>query len=333
MKVELKTTEADTLIDRCLDENRSFHVVAGAGLGKTASLIRTLEKVRDQKGALLRRNAQKVVCLTYTKRAVEVIRKRLRWDDLFIVSTLHSFLWGEIKRFSKDIQKALYDDVVPAHIAHALKDDDGGATKKAREAREKAEKLKAQRETLLKVTSFHYAESSYSDYAEGELGHDDVIAVAASLIRTRELLRRLIGQKYPYIFVDEAQDTHEEIVSALNVICVNAGLPLIGYFGDPMQQIYDKRAGRFEGPAGSLPIPKEENFRCSNEVVKLLNAFRGDLKQFAAGENSKIEGSVKIRCIAAEKPELPRNRYSPDQISRAIALLDKAYVGFRGKRT
>ncbi len=334
MKVGLKPTEADTLIDRCLSEKRSFHVIAGAGSGKTASLIRTLESVRDQKGASLRRNAQKVVCLTFTKRAVEVIRKRLRWDDLFVVSTLHSFLWGEINRFSKDIQKALYDDVVPGHIAHASKDDDGKTTKKAIEAREKVEKLEVQREALLKVPSFHYAEGSYSNYAEGELGHDDVIAVAASLIRTHELLRRLIGQKYPYIFVDEAQDTHEEVVSALNAICMNAGLPLIGYFGDPMQQIYDKRAGRFEGPTGSLLIPKKENFRCSTEVVKLLNAFRDDLQQFAAGDNSKIEGSVKIRCIATEKPELPRNRYSPDQISRATALLDKAVSdwGWEGQK-
>ncbi|TBY86118.1 UvrD-helicase domain-containing protein [Rhizobium leguminosarum] len=324
MKVELKPTEADALIDQCLSENRCFHVIAGAGSGKTASLIRTLESIRDQKGALLRRTGQRVVCLTFTKRAVEVIRKRLRWDDLFIVSTLHSFLWGEIGRFSKDIQKALYDDVVPTHIAHARKDDDGKATKKAAAAREKAEKLEIQREALLKVASFRYADGPYSNYVEGELGHDDVIAVAASLIRSRELLRRLIGQKYPYIFVDEAQDTHEEIVSALNTVCADAGLPLVGYFGDPMQQIYDKRAGSFEGPPNSLLIPKRENFRCSNEVVKLLNAFRDDLQQFPAGENSKIEGSIKIRCISTETPELPRGRYSPEQISRATALLDKA---------
>ena len=324
MTSKLKPTKADALIDECLSEDRCFHVIAGAGSGKTASLIRTLESIRDRKGTLLRRNGQKVVCLTFTKRAVEVIEKRLRWDDLFIVSTLHSFLWGEISRFSKDIQKALYDDVLPSYIVRARKDDDGKSTKKATEAREKAEKLEAERGSLLKTKTFRYGDGRYSNYEDGELGHDDVIAVAASLIQTRELLRRLIGQKYPYIFVDEAQDTHEEIVSALNAICAKGNLPLVGYFGDPMQQIYDKRAGSFKGPPSSLLIPKEENFRCSNEVVRLLNAFRSDLRQFSAGDNSEINGSVKICCLAAEKPTLPRSRYSTDQMERAAGLLDKA---------
>jgi DNA helicase-2/ATP-dependent DNA helicase PcrA len=324
--MELKSTEADRLIDECLKEDRCFHVIAGAGSGKTASLVRTLETIRDQKGRALRRNGQKVVCLTFTKRAVEVIQKRLRWDDLFIVSTLHSFLWGEISKFSKDIRKTLFDDILPDLIMAARRDDDGRQTKKAMSAREKAAKLEAQRETLPHVVSFRYEDSPYSDYEKGELGHEDVIRVAASLIKSHELLRRLLGHKYPYIFVDEAQDTHEEIVMALNAVCANKGLPLIGYFGDPMQQIYDKRAGNFEGPPGSLLIPKNENFRCSNQVVKLLNAFRKDLQQFPAGENSGIEGSVRIRCIDAEKPELPRNRYSIEQINRATELLDKVVL-------
>ncbi|MHC1763369.1 MAG: UvrD-helicase domain-containing protein [Verrucomicrobiia bacterium] len=334
MKLQLKLTEADTLIDKCLSENRCFHVIAGAGSGKTASLIRTLESIRDQKGALLRRTGQKVVCLTFTKRAVEVVRQRLRWDDLFVVSTLHSFLWGEISRFSKDIQKTLYDEVLPSQIAHAREQDDGKTTKKATEARQKAEKLVSNREALLRVPAFRYADGSYSDFANGELGHDDVITVAASLIRSHDLLRRLIGQKYPYILVDEAQDTHEEIVSALNLVCINAGLPLVGYFGDPMQQIYDKRAGSFQGPPGSLLITKEENFRSSNAVVNFLNAFRTDLRQFPAGDNKDKEGSVKIRCIQTEEPELPRKRYSPNQLFRATALLDKAVVewGWEGKK-
>lgn len=320
----LKITDADLSIDSCINQERCFHLIAGAGSGKTASLVRTLEVIRDQRGALLRRNGQKIVCLTFTKRAVEVIRKRLHWDELFVVSTLHSFLWGEIGRFSRDIQKALYDAVLPMHIAHARKDDDGKATKKAIAAREKAAKLELQREALLNIDKFRYADGAYSNYSEGELGHDDVVAVAASLIQSHEILRRLIGQKYPYIFVDEAQDTQQEIVFALNSICAEPGLPIVGYFGDPMQQIYDKRAGAFEGPTSSVLIHKEENFRCSTEVIDLLNAFRDDLLQFAAGDNKNVKGSVKILCINAEDPELPRNRYSPDQINRALGLLDIA---------
>lgn len=324
MKKALKLTKADGQIDECLAEGRCFQVIAGAGAGKTESLVRTLEVIRDSKGTGLRKSAQKVICLTFTKRAVEVVQKRLRWDDLFIVSTLHRFLWGEVSRFSKDIRSVLHDEVIPAHIEKARGDDNGGGSKKATAAREKVRRLEAERATLSEVAGFTYADGPYSNYPRGEIGHDDVIAVATALIRSRELLRRLVGQKYPYIVVDEAQDTHPEIVSALNEICGQEGLPLVGYFGDPMQQIYDKRAGDFEGPAGSLSIPKEENFRCSVKVIDLLNAYREDLKQFPAGENANVEGSVIVRCIEAEEPEMARNRYSPAQVERAAARLDQA---------
>jgi DNA helicase-2/ATP-dependent DNA helicase PcrA len=323
MTAVLQRTKADELIDVCLAENRSFQVVAGAGAGKTESLVRTLEAIRDGKGAELRKAGQKVICLTYTKRAVEVIQKRLRWDDLFVVSTLHSFLWGEIARFSKDIRSALREEVIPAHISKA-QEDDKGSSKKAVAAREKVGRLQAELESITMVPSFKYADSPYSTYSKGELGHDDIIAVATALVRSREPLRRLVGQKYPYILVDEAQDTHPEIVAALNEICGQAGLPLVGYFGDPMQQIFDKRAGDFGGPAGAMDIAKEENFRCSVKVINLLNAYRKDLKQFPAGRNADVEGSVFVRCITAEKPELPRNRYSPDQSDRAAARLNQA---------
>lgn len=324
MSKTLTPTKADSLIEDCLAAERCFHMTAGAGAGKTESLVRTLEVIRDKSGPGLRKRGQKVICLTFTKRAVAVVEKRLRWDDLFVVSTLHSFLWGEVGQFSKDIRAVLHGTVIPAHIEKARADDNGGGSKKAIAAREKIARLEADLASLVDVPAFKYADSPYSNYSAGEIGHDDVIAVSAAMISSRELLRRLIGQKYPYIVVDEAQDTHPEIVAALNAICGQEGLPLVGYFGDPMQQIYDKRAGDFAGPAGSLPISKEENFRCSVKVIDLLNAYREDLKQYPAGKNVEIEGSVFIRCIEAETPEGERKRYSPAQVERASARLDDA---------
>jgi superfamily I DNA/RNA helicase len=162
-------------------------------------------------------------------------------------------------------------------------------------AREKVSALEQQLLDLAQVHSFTYIDSKFSNYSEGEIGHDDVIDIAAHLISTSPQLRRIIGQKYPYIFVDEAQDTHENVVDAFNMLCEGIGLPLVGYFGDPMQQIYDKRAGAFKGPSDSLRIAKEENFRCSREVIDLLNAFRKDIQQFPAGSNANTQGSVLVR--------------------------------------
>jgi DNA helicase II / ATP-dependent DNA helicase PcrA len=92
MSAKVKT-QADTDVHECLDAHRSFALVAGAGAGKTTSLIEALERVRDREGKLLRQNGQRIACITFTKRAVRVITTRLGFDDLYLVSTLHSFLW------------------------------------------------------------------------------------------------------------------------------------------------------------------------------------------------------------------------------------------------
>lgn len=45
---------------------------------------------------------------------MEVIKARLGFDDLYLVSTLHGFLWGEISRFHNDIREALRESRIPA---------------------------------------------------------------------------------------------------------------------------------------------------------------------------------------------------------------------------
>lgn len=288
------------------------------------SLITGLDFIRSRYGKLLKRDAKRVVCLTYTKRAVAVIESRLGWDELFIVSTLHSFLWGEIKRFTPDIRRVLQEIILPSQIEKAKADDDGGKSQKALTAREKIPILEENIKQLENIQKFQYNDSNFTNYTTGELGHNAIIEIAANLIGSNKILQSILGQKYPFIFVDEAQDTHDEVINALNVLCEKQGLPLVGYFGDPMQQIYDKRAGDFKGPPNSQLIPKEENFRCSVAVINLLNAFRDDIEQFPAGKNAEIEGSVVIRLINTEKAELPKNRYSPEQIDRALQKLDQS---------
>lgn len=325
MNAVLMLTQADEQVRECLAGSTSFAMIAGAGSGKTTSLLTALDHIRDTFGRRMRRDGQRAVCVTYTNRAVDVISSRLGWDDLFLVTTLHGFLWEEIKRFPKEIRKCLQDSIIPGVIEAKRHEDNGGNSKKAVAARQKIEALQGDLEALGQIDSFRYGNSNFSNYAAGELGHDDVIAVAAWMLEEFPRLRRVVGQKYPYIFVDEAQDTHESVVAALNRLCaVQGALPLVGYFGDPMQQIYDKRAGGFSGPDGARQITKVENFRCAPEVVRLLNALRADVQQVPAGGNANVEGSVCIRLIEAEAPGAPRGRYTQEQLQRASDSLDAA---------
>lgn len=312
------STQADEEVLKCLREKQSFAMIAGAGSGKTTSLVEALKALDRLEGRSMLRHGQKAICITYTNRATEVIRNRLRQNPLFVISTLHSFLWGEVGHFPKSIREALRRSIIPAHIAKQQGKDNGGKSKAALEARDKAKELE---QTLLQidtVETFYYGDDSlFSNFLEGEIGHDDLLSIASDLIRSSKPFRRVMAQKYPYWFVDEAQDTSPEIVTSLNELCNQSGLPIVGYFGDPMQQIYDTGTGNFAGPEHFKLITKEENFRCSPQVIKLLNAFRDDVQQIPAGSNALIEGSAAITLVKMETPELARGRYSDDQLERA----------------
>jgi len=317
-------TDADQKIADCLVEPRSFAVIAGAGSGKTSSLIEALELIGTTHGRELRKHGQRVACITYTKRAVQVISTRLGFDELFVVSTLHSFLWGEIKTFTHDIRNALRQSRIPQLIAKAEEKDNGGKSKEARKARERIATLNKDLETLDEVASFQYDDIVYGNYAKGKLSHDDVIEIASYLLTSKPIFRKAFGFRYPFIFVDEAQDTFPVVVQAFNTVAAGGGLPIVGYFGDPWQQIYDNRAGDFQPPVGGKIIEKAENFRCSERVITFLNSFREDVKQYPAGTNKGRQGSVKITLVEAENPEAPRRRYSEEQIDRSLQRMDRA---------
>lgn len=330
MVQRLEPTQADREIRECLEQAQSFSVIAGAGSGKTTSLVTALSFLRDTSGAKLRRNGQKIVCITYTNRATAVIEERLGFDDLYLVSTIHSFLWSAIQRFTKDIRDSLCNHIIPAHIEKYRERDNGGNSQAARRARERVAELENELTLLEQVTSFKYDESQYSNFSQGLIGHDDVIELAAYLISEKPLLQRGLGFQFPYLFVDEAQDTFDSVIHAFNQICAGEGLPIVGYFGDPMQQIYDNGSGVFEGPDGFRRIDKEENFRSATSIVTLTNKLRTDIQQRPTGENAANEGSVLLTLIEAESPAAPRGRYSAEQLDRALVKFDQAleFIGW-----
>jgi len=322
-------TKADIEVRARIDAHRSFALVAGAGSGKTTSLIDALAHVRAREGKQLRQNGQRIACVTYTKRAVEVIKTKLGFDELYLVSTVHSFLWEQMSRFHDDIRDALRLGRIPALIHKERKKDAGGSSRTAIDARAKVERLEKELAGLGSIPEFKYSDLKWGDYSTGRLGHDDIIEIAAYLFERNATFRRIVGLRFPYIFVDEAQDTSPGIVAGLNRVCEGEGLPIVGYFGDPWQQIYDGSIGNFIPPNDEEPITKIENFRSSKSVIRFLNAFRGDVEQYPAGKNEECEGSVIIRLVQAEIPELDKNRYSDLQIQRASLQLDAALADWK----
>src|SRR5471030_464588 len=86
---------------------KSFMLYAGAGSGKTKTLVSVLDTLRKNQGQVLSLSGKKVAVVTYTNAACEEIKERLKNDPIFQVSTIHSFSWELIKGFTFDIRSWL----------------------------------------------------------------------------------------------------------------------------------------------------------------------------------------------------------------------------------
>jgi len=94
----------DEQIYECLklESPKSFFLFAGAGSGKTRSLVNVLDKFKDEYGKRFRLERKKIAIITYTNAAANEIIHRLKHDSIFQVSTIHSFAWDIIKNFNHD---------------------------------------------------------------------------------------------------------------------------------------------------------------------------------------------------------------------------------------
>jgi DNA helicase-2/ATP-dependent DNA helicase PcrA len=273
-------TPADIELRNLLDGNylRCFVMVAGAGSGKTTSLVKALDHVVTKHGARLRSRTQNVACITYTEVAAKEIHADVGNSPLVVVATIHSFLWTLAKPFQKDIKKWVRHRLEKR--IQELKEKQENYSSRTRKTTIKKdtsdlEKLQTQLEQLNGVERYSYGTGS--DYARGLLGHEDIVTMVPELILDSNLLARIVASKYPYIFVDESQDTFPNVVEALKHVSTKAqGAVCLGFFGDPMQQIYQRGVGSISTGPGWDQIEKRENFRSSNKVLEVINQVRSE---------------------------------------------------------
>lgn len=95
----------DKILEECITKGsrKSFFLFAGAGSGKTYSLVVLLNKIRDKWGQKFKIENRHVAVITYTNAATDEINSRLNYSPLFHVSTIHSFVWNVIQSYQSDI--------------------------------------------------------------------------------------------------------------------------------------------------------------------------------------------------------------------------------------
>lgn len=321
-RIDAPDTDADREIRAILDFDHltGFTVNAGAGSGKTTSLVKALAHITKTRGSTLLTKTQRVACITYTEVAAREIHAELGNDPLASISTIHSFLWSLVQPFQTDIGAWVAsncDDHIEALIEKQQSYSAG--TKAATKAKDSAELDKWQRRkvAIANVSRWHYGIGS--DYAQGILGHTDILKMVPELIRTRELFARVVARRFPFIFVDESQDTFPEVVEALkHVRSVGDGNMCLGFFGDPMQQIYMQGVGSIATESGWRSVKKPENFRSSKRVLACVNVIRaeGDAVQQVSGlGDAQLDGEAYFFV-------LPADDYRSENLERVRAWLD-----------
>ncbi|GAB1856110.1 UvrD-helicase domain-containing protein [Flavobacteriaceae bacterium MHTCC 0001] len=273
--------EAIESIVENINNSKSFVLEAGAGSGKTYTLIQTINYLLESKSEHLHFKNQRIVCITYTNVAKNEIIERLENNPLIVVSTIHEFLWDCIKSFNKqlltefDAMNTSYYEEKPEKFTLGLID---------------------------RIQRVDYTDRTFSDFESGIVGHDDLITLAKRLFENYDLLSSIIASKYPYIFVDEYQDTAPETIHALldSLLSKNEGKLIIGFYGDSHQKIYNTGVGSLTSYVESNTIElveKTENYRSSISVITLLNKIRSNIQQTIPEGIEKTEGEVKfINC-------------------------------------
>lgn len=302
----------------CLDLNnpKSFFLFAGAGSGKTRSLVDVLKRFKESHAKQLQLNGQKVAIITYTNAASDEIKRRLEYDSTFIVSTIHSFAWELIQPFQADIKEWVRKETVKK-IEELHEQERKGRGGEASEKRKKNIDSKSKRiENLSIVKKFTYNPNGVNN-GKDSLNHAEVIKIVADFISYFPLMQKIIVQKYPILLIDESQDTKEGLIDAFfNLQQRFSDSFSLGLFGDTMQRIYmdgKKDLGRIIPPDWATPS-KEINYRCPIRIVKLINKIRISVdKQQQKPADTNPEGIVRLFIVDTN------NRVDKIEIENTIA--------------
>lgn len=250
--------EAEALVRRHLERNENFLLEAGAGAGKTYSLIETLRYLISARGSELKRSGQRIACLTYTNAATAVIASRIDSNPLVYIDTLHAFYWSAIRGF----QAVLRQKVATMPDWQERLVEAGGIGSRA-----------------IRYDLGHRRVRDDALY----LHHDDVLALVVELLPAAKFQDVLAGQ-YPFILIDEYQDTNADVMRAMKTnLFRRTGAPLIGLFGDHWQQIYEDTCGHVSDDQ-LREVGKRANFRSATAIVSALNAMRPELQQAVKDE-------------------------------------------------
>jgi DNA helicase-2/ATP-dependent DNA helicase PcrA len=289
-----------------LDDPKSFFLFAGAGAGKTRTLVNVLKSIKENHEKQLRFRRQKVAVITYTNNACDEIKHRLGDHNLFYVSTIHSYAWELIRHYTVDIKRWV-EQKLKLDIQDLEEKERNGRGGKASETRKlKIVSKKSKLSNLSNIKKFTYNPNG-DNFEKHSLNHTDVIGILADFLSTKTLIQRIMISSFPILLIDESQDTEKKLIDAFfEVQKQNNSSFSLGLIGDTMQRIYS--SGK-EGLGENLPSDwktpeKKMNHRSQDRIVQLINNIRKDVdNQSQVSRSDKKGGIVRLFLVDQDIPD------------------------------
>ena len=295
-------------------QNNFYKINAPAGSGKTYFISKTINDILNNEPFV------KILCITYTNRASQVMQERIVSPNVEI-STIHSFLNKFLKPFFRN-EKVIdyYLEIYKEEIETTLKEE----TKLNRYKERFQVEGEVSEETIKSnLYEIYYNERQYSSVLNGGLSHDDLLNFSFKLIDRFPKIGFKLREMYDYIFIDEVQDTNADILRFFYNSAKDSSTNVY-FLGDKMQEIYNKYDGSFETEFrefdGNLSKTFTTNYRSSEEIVDLLNNL--------------YQSSSRVKQVAykGKKGQFPKLVFT-DNIEKYLFDNREAYEKFYKLRT
>ena len=296
---------ADAKISECLnpDNPRSFFLFAGAGSGKTGSLVKALGTINASYGDRLRLRGQRVGVITYTNNACDEIKHRIKNDAFIYVSTIHSFVWDLICGFNHDIKQWLISELQTDIFELGSKSSRTG-TKAENDRINKIASKRERLKDLEKVRKFTYNPNT-NNTEHDSLNHTEVLQLGAYFLNDKPLMGNILIKKFPILLIDESQDTNKGLMEAfLAVQKEHKNDFSIGLFGDTMQRIYGDGKPDLDTtvPEDWEKPAKKMNHRSPARIIEFINKIRSEVDtQKQQARKDKEGGFVRLFIVKSSE--------------------------------
>ncbi len=310
----------DAEVQSCLsfDAPKSFFLFAGAGSGKTRSLVKAIDFLRSADDPRMKNRhwlqvrGKKVAVITFTNAARDEIIDRTKQDPLVVVNTIHSFSWLLIRDHQSDIRTWL-----KIELEEAIREmQQAQAARKRTDTKifadtERSIASKQERLKLLdEIPEFIYSPTG-DNTSNDSLSHGEVLKIMSSFLLKKPTIQRILVDAFPVLLIDESQDTNRHLLeSLLEVQSKHGDIFSLGLFGDTMQKIYadghpDLGKKGFVPDTWAKPA-KKMNHRSRSRIIQLVNKIRSEADDHKQQPRSdKTGGCARLFVVDRRKHTQP----------------------------